>query len=311
MVGDYEMHFQYLSKRKTISKSMPLCIFWVFFPAQVVYAIVDGTPEKLSDWKASFIFVDPDVEPFATGKLSKFCSATLIGDNVLITAKHCLKKDRFGKIGRSLKSFINGSSVVDVECYALSNDSSKVDLDVMLCESNTQSIATLTRTTVFESINQTPELVAHESEATLLGFGCRLDPKQCESSHDGFQCLFQHALGNQGELHSGQSVIDRTLKGGEGYIFTKGRAFVCSGDSGGGTYSTVQGSRTLTGVISAACGGIKVSRFVDTSNARFIELLKLWIKEGRKFGKKRDICGISKLAKGCRVNTLNSEASIK
>jgi Trypsin len=163
--------------------------------------VIDGdSPANPEDWQASLFTNDDGV----------FCTATLIGARVVLTAAHCL--DKGPTIGFTIKS-------VDytARCTIAAKYKTDKTADYALC---------LTKTAIsgirFERLSFDPAELAKATTLTLAGFGCT---RISSPIIKGFQIGDAKLLKRPGEIAAGPNLLQ-----------VLGGAALCPGDSGGGAF---------------------------------------------------------------------------
>jgi hypothetical protein len=216
-------------------------------------------PAIPSDWPATFTFKNVE---------GGGCTATAIGQKVILTAAHCVQDGSTGLV--STKAFS-----AQVTCFHHPNYPRDISSDFALCAVN-GVIPKLG--SGFERINSDPELLPSITTIILLGYGC-LQPGGADRSF--------------GTLYQGSADVQK-LPGNDNFIIAAGDAAVCFGDSGGGAFSSASpATRRLIGV--NARGDIsKTSWLASTSGPVFTNWARQWSADHGV-----QICGLAAMAQGC------------
>jgi len=197
------------------------------------------------------------------------CSATLIGDRVLLTAAHCFKSDMTARIRF-------GQAVYDGVCdTAVKFTRGRVKADVALCL--LRAPVPLNR---FERISLAPDAVRVRQCLLLTGFGRRNRVKA-------------------GALIIGDSVV---VSVDNGEVETSGGLLTTSGDSGGAGYRVADGRRVIVGI------NVRVARETNTSYAALLsasaDFITSWLAAKTKAETRTDdrvwICGLNGPAARCQ-----------
>jgi len=211
----------------------------------------------LKKWPATFTFKNAE---------GGGCTATAIGQKVILTAAHCVKNGATGLVALARAS-------VQVTCSHHPKYPDDISSDFALCVAQ-NPLPDLG----YQRVNTDPALVNVDATIVLLGYGC-LQPGGVDRSF--------------GTLYQGTADVQR-LTGPDNFIIVSGDSAVCFGDSGGGAFSADSvATRLLIGV--NARGDIsKTSWLASTSSPTFIDWAKKWSGD-----KGAAICGISNSAQGC------------
>jgi hypothetical protein len=225
--------------------------------------VIGANPADPTSWPATFVFRNVE---------GGGCTATAVGQRVVLTAAHCVED--------AAKAWISVRGVsAELTCSSHPAYPADISADFSLCLVAKE----LPKPGAgFERVNGTePAAPAQGQAVTLLGYGCT-NPFGTDRSF--------------GTLYEGTARVaarpDRNL-----YIRTNGGAAVCFGDSGGGSYyaTTATGTqRALFGVNSR--GDISKNSWISaTATTGFIDWARAWSKSG---GVK--ICGLDANAEDCR-----------
>lgn len=226
-------------------------------PAPLNIQVIGGQPASPALWPSTLVFRNKD---------GGGCTATVVGERVLLTAAHCVGN------GETALAEVGGAMPVALRCDHHPAYPSNVAADFSLCLAS----APLGLAARYEVINQDPSLHAVGRSVVLLGYGCL--------TVGGVDKTF-------GQLFQGSAQVISPESGG--YVVTGGAAAVCFGDSGGAAYSTDAIKRRVMAVNSR--GDIsRYSWLSVTAGALFSDWALGWRKaEGA------SICGLDPLAKNC------------
>jgi len=216
-----------------------------------------AVPAKLSDWPATFTFKN------AAGA---GCTATAVGQRVILTAAHCVTHGSIGTVATK-------STTAQVQCSHHPNYPADISNDFALCVVS----GTLPKLG-YEQLNADAAILQEMPTVILLGYGC-LQPGGVDR--------------NFGTLYQGAADLISVPKN-DNFILASGDAAVCFGDSGGGAFSSTDpASRRLIGVNSR--GDIsRTSWLASTTGSSFLQWAKQWSAELGVM-----ICGLSTAAQGC------------
>lgn len=204
---------------------------------------------------------------------TRSCSATVVGERSVILAAHCM--DDGGSI-----SFQVGPHYYTAKCTHAPGYKNEISDDWAYCLTDRSVVGIK-----YETVGTSKSAVG--KEVTLTGYGCT------DSQGLG---------GNDGSFRVGVSRVTKnpSVEARSSYLTTYGDGALCYGDSGGGAYSFVAGSRYLIGINSR--GNIEDSSSLSaTHHNRHIEFALAWSAKN-----KTKICGIHKDAVNCRSPALQS-----
>ncbi|THK35600.1 trypsin-like serine protease [Ensifer sp. MPMI2T] len=212
-------------------------------------------------WPATFIFK-------ATGS---GCTATAVGERVVITAAHCVGNAARGTVR------VNNDIAVGLQCFHHPGYPANETTDFALCltDSGMTDIP-------FEVISTAIAYPRLGHDVVLLGFGCTQ-----AGGHDG----------SFGTLFEGKAKVVRRPDGRDIDTITKGGAAVCFGDSGGASYFqlTSNGNRRALVAINSR-GDINKFSFLSTlATPEFVSWAVEWANQ-----RNVAICGLDVEANGCR-----------
>lgn len=221
----------------------------------------DAAPANPLNWPATFTFKNSE---------GGACTATAIGQKVILTAAHCVTNGQSGTASTS-------STSAKVTCFHHPDYPDDISADFALC-SLEDGKALPKFIGGYERINTDAAVVPIFSKVILLGYGC-LQPGGIDR--------------NFGSLYQGPAEIRRLPKN-DNFILVAGDAAVCFGDSGGGAFSAASADRKLIAV--NARGDIsRNSWLASTHRALFVDWARKWSSD-----KKIHICGIDAAAQDCR-----------
>lgn len=227
--------------------------------------IVGGTKAEVADWPATLRF---------DGHMS--CTATLVGEQVVLTAAHCVSDGDEGDViigGDTFRatcshhtSFREHVSGADPEWW--------LTPDFALCSLEKPVVRT------YESIEVGAWNFPVGHEVWLLGYGCT-----------------RVGGADFGALYIGAAEVESGPTGDSYLTFVAGKVTLCHGDSGGGAYDVAaNGDRRIIGV-NATYEGADRSGIAATGIGGFATWARRWADD-----RKLRICGIHADASGCRAN---------
>lgn len=228
-----------------------------------VDTLVEGTAADPEKWPAS---VYARMEGAA-------CSATLIGERVLLIASHCVSNE--GKL-----SFTARANNYTARCtHHPDYDKDNFSADWTLCLVDRPVTGVL-----FESLVEDLKLKIGDA-ITLSGYGC------IRPGGGG---------GNDGIFRVGTAIVEGLPYKTNYDIVVHGGAALCFGDSGGSAYVVKGDKRFVFGVNSR--GDIHTTSFLSSvSEKRFKEWARDWALKSNNV----KICGLSEEAFYCRNENLN------
>lgn len=220
--------------------------------------ILGALPANPADFPASFLS--------KSGR--KWCSGTMVGPGVFLTAAHCLS-------GSGSVILMAGGAKYSGRCEVapeyLNGD---ITADWALCDlAEYPSVP-------FEVVNADPARLAVGVDLMLVGFGCAITG------------------GSKGTLRYGYASIETVPSSTNHHVVTRGDVAVCFGDSGNAAFLPVAGPavgrRYQVGVNSR--GNVyDLSMISSASAGPAVAFMSDWMaRHGR------EICGLSVGAVGCR-----------
>lgn len=233
--------------------------------------ILNGQPANPFDWGGTAIAslrVTKDGE-----KIVGRCTATIVGQQVALTAAHCVDDNEGGSIKL-------GGVKYQVTCRRHPQYDTDYTKDYALCVTD-KVISGRT----YEVINTSIAYPQVNHPVTLLGFGCT------EGGHNrNYPMLYRST-----EAHVVARPVE-TANSMANFFKIKGKSAVCYGDSGGAAYIYIGGvGRRIFGV--NARGNIEDTSYIAPTNTNsFIDFVLAWS------GGTHRVCGIHPEAAGCRTN---------
>jgi secreted trypsin-like serine protease len=250
--------------------------------------IIGGVRADRNVWPATLVFTDDGGGP---------CTATAIGDQVLITAAHCVVQSPSGlvvwnNVNVRLQCTIHpdyndapreGNGLA---CHLRvhANEIAACTADVALCQT-TGGAVLASSVARFERIKAAPPAVAQNAKMALLGYGCSSAKSKPSGDLSVGSATVQH-LSVPGASADPNKSFDE-------FIQTAG-AGVCYGDSGGaGFTNTDPKKREIVGVVSRGnlSSGSSLVNLKDPRIAKFLTDFSST--------KGISICGLDPAAKNC------------
>jgi hypothetical protein len=220
--------------------------------------LIGGTPAPAAEWPASVYA--------RMGNAA--CSATVIGERVLLIASHCV--DNGAAATFSVLSNQYRATCSHTDGYPRN---STYDWTLCLIDRKVTGIE-------YESLAQTGDGIRVGTALRLTGYGC------IRSGGGG---------GNDGVFRIGTAPVVALPSGTDADITTRGQVALCYGDSGGAVYlEAPDGSRKIVGVNSR--GNISTTSYLPAVyHSQFKAKIAAWkVQTGQK------ICGIDADAPSCR-----------
>jgi hypothetical protein len=200
------------------------------------------------------------------------CSATVVGEEVLLIAAHCVKH------GASV-SFSIGANRYSGVCSQAPLYRRNVDHDLALCKLNTKVSGV-----PFEWVNTDADLVKVGDEVLLTGYGC------IRPGGGG---------GNDGIYRIGTSIVQRLPAPNNrnwDYVTSSGGA-LCFGDSGGPAFYYISDDKRKVVSVNSKGDIQRTSYLTSTTTKDSANFIKEWSDAN-----KVKICGVHEDATGCRTN---------
>lgn len=224
--------------------------------------LIGGTPADPKEWPASVY----------ASMSGASCSATVVGERVLIIAAHCVGN------GKTASFSVGGNRYASTcEHHPDYRRNSTADWALCLIDKVVPGVP-------YEVLNTNPNLVKVGDKVKLTGYGC------VRAGGGG---------GNDGTFRIGDATVirlPRTSAKDYDYV-TKGGAALCYGDSGGTDYFCLDDScLKRVGISNNSRGNIRDTSYVPSySTDSFQGFARGWAdRKGQK------ICGLHEEAKGCR-----------
>lgn len=233
-------------------------------------SIENGEKQDVDQWPATLKYYAPNGRDF-------ICTATLVGERVVLTAAHCLLEDGLAEVR------VRGLSPVEITCSRHpSYQHAGLQADIALC----QTAVPIHPTFSFENLDLRITRVRKNSELFLLGFGCR------DVNRPGDPQLV-------GQLYGGRSTVFALSVEPGGHFQTRGGVVICPGDSGGSAYllgdrSSPSGPRSIVGINSGYVADTKVS-YITSMTAIVADFVRDWAEDNSVA-----ICGVHNDARNCR-----------
>lgn len=211
-----------------------------------------------------------NLEDFPASVWTRGCSATVVGEQVVFIAAHCVTRN-------TQISFSIGANRYTANCSYSGDYSRNKTADYALCATSKPVVGIL-----YEKINVEPNRFNTGDQLLLTGYGCTR--------------LQGQSGGNDGTYRIGESTIQRLPREPDNDIYTSNGAALCPGDSGGPAFyiDSRTRERYVTSANSRVDNNLR-SYLPATYTAQATSFFKSWTE---KTGKK--ICGYHSDAIGCR-----------
>lgn len=226
-----------------------------------------GVPPNPRSWSSTYLF---------TSFGGKRCTATAVGEKVLLTAAHCVKKHEVGTI--------DGTAEVTCTQHNRYRKGHRIrrQLDFALCKTHGTK-----RLKSPETLSDSSYRPRRRDKVKIVGFGCKRLGDGANRSNPGNELLV-------GDTR----VKSRPSRRGPWryYITTEGKSALCDGDSGGAAYYLTGPNgkkRVIFGVAARSVTSSK-SRFSSTFVPEFLRWADKWSKRNNVL-----ICGLHNEAVNC------------
>lgn len=232
--------------------------------ANEVPELIGGSPADSKDWPSS-VYIGMNLG----GGSTAHCTATVIGERVLLTAGHCTRE-------QSVATFKLGGVTYTGMCTLAPGYPADPTADWSLCALDKPVVGG-----PYESILVDEKEMVKVGESVLLaGYGC-IRPGG-SGGNDG---IFRTGKARVTQLPADRGNLDTVTQGG---------GALCFGDSGGSAYVVNGAKRSVFGVNSR--GNISTTSYLSSTFVpEFREYAESFIKANGV-----EICGITPGAKGCR-----------
>lgn len=231
--------------------------------------LIHGVPAEPEEWPASV---------YARTSDDAACSATLIGERVLLIASHCVENGMRVEFAAHANNY--RATCSQHPDYRRGKGNITADWALCLVERPVTGV-------LFENVGAHEKLQLGE-EVTLSGYGC------INAGGGG---------GNDGIFRIGRAHVDGLPFETNFDVVTKGGAALCFGDSGGAAYVVKGDRRVIFGVNSR--GDINTASYLPAvSTPAFINWAMTWSKKQNNVR----ICGLHQDALYCRDGGTSSSA---
>jgi hypothetical protein len=246
--------------------------------------ILGGKPANPKNWPVTLQFESP----------GGFCTSTIIGEKVVITAGHCVQNQQKARV------FFN-NKLTTVTCHhhpqykgaACLSASSVADIkgctaDISLCVADEPFPTSVGGQPVkYETVNSDPQLLKKDGPITLLGYGCT----QAGGAVSPILRIGVDTTVTSLSVPGASSNPANTM---QEYIITQGSA-VCQGDSGGAAFNTQEANRKVVAVNSR--GNIATVSFLTATSDPHIQA---FFKDFAGPPRNLQICGVTAGTNNCR-----------
>ena len=250
--------------------------------------IIGGARADRKAWPATLVFTDDG---------GAFCTATAIGDQVLITAAHCVVQSPSGIVVWNNKNVRVQCTIHPdyndapreangLPCHLRihANEIAACTADVALCQT-TDRVVLVSADGRFERIKAAPPPIAQNVKMTLLGYGCIAAKSKPSGDLSVGSATVQHLSVPGASADSNRSFDE--------FIQTVG-AGVCYGDSGGAGFTNSDSKkREIIGI--ASRGNLSSGSYlVNLKDPRITKFLNDFSSSNG-----ISICGLDPTAKNC------------